>query len=218
MVKLRPFEELNPKVRDHCHYTGKYRGPTHRTWSCRYKIPSYIPVISHNLSGYDAQLFIKELGKGTNNIGVIAKNKEDYITFSVDVVVGKYVDEKEKIQLRFIDRAKFMSTSLESLTNNLVGVSEIKCNLCKGDWDLACIDECYVAHAKCRKCYAGYSKRQLNKKLIFDNFLNLRLSHTDEQLDYYLLREFIHMSTCRVGISLMKLTYPKRKVFIASLT
>ena len=89
-----------------------------------------------------------------------------------DVVVDKYADGKEKkIQLRFIDSTKFMSTSLESLMNNL----------CKRDCDLAYIVEYYVAHAKCRKCYAGFSKRQLNEKLIFDNFLNLRLNHTDEQ-------------------------------------
>ena len=56
---------------------------------------------------------------------VIAKNKEDYISFSVDVAVHKYVDkegnEKEKlIELRFIDSFKFMSSSLDSLTKNLV--------------------------------------------------------------------------------------------------
>ena len=59
-------------------------------------------------------------------MGVIAKNKEDYISFSVDVTVNKYVDkednEKEKlIELRFIDSFKFMSSSLDSLTRNLVG-------------------------------------------------------------------------------------------------
>ena len=59
-------------------------------------------------------------------MGVIAKNKEDYISFSVDVTVNKYVDklgnEKEKlIELRFIDSFKFMSSSLDSLARNLVG-------------------------------------------------------------------------------------------------
>ena len=29
-VCFKSFEELNPKVRDHCHYTGQYRGPAHR--------------------------------------------------------------------------------------------------------------------------------------------------------------------------------------------
>ena len=56
---------------------------------------------------------------------VIAKNKEDYITFSIRVAVDKYIDkngvEKEKeIELRFIDSFKFMSSSLDSLTTNLV--------------------------------------------------------------------------------------------------
>ena len=59
----------------------------------RYRIPSYIPVIFHNLLGYDTHLFIKELGKHTNDIGVTVKHKEDYITFSVDVVVDKYIDK-----------------------------------------------------------------------------------------------------------------------------
>ena len=56
---------------------------------------------------------------------VITKNKEDYITFSIRVAVDKYIDkngvEKEKeIELRFIDSFKFMSSSLDSLTTNLV--------------------------------------------------------------------------------------------------
>ena len=55
---------------------------------------------------------------------VIAKNKEDYITFSISVEVDKYIDkdreEKSKeIELRFIDSFKFMSSSLDSLVNNL---------------------------------------------------------------------------------------------------
>ena len=59
-------------------------------------------------------------------MGVIAKNKEDYISFSVNITVDRYVDklgnEKEKlIKLRFIDSFKFMSSSLDSLTRNLVG-------------------------------------------------------------------------------------------------
>ena len=56
---------------------------------------------------------------------VIAKNEEDYISFSVDIAVDKSVDkegnEKKKlIELRFIDSFKFMSSSLDSLTKNLV--------------------------------------------------------------------------------------------------
>ena len=56
---------------------------------------------------------------------MVAKNKEDYIRFSINVPVEKYVDkngeEKDKlIELRFINSFKFMSSSLDSLTKNLV--------------------------------------------------------------------------------------------------
>ena len=56
---------------------------------------------------------------------VIAKNKEDYTSFTIKVPVEKYTDkegnEKDKlIELRFIDSFKFMSSSLNSLTKNLV--------------------------------------------------------------------------------------------------
>ena len=65
------------------------------------------------------------MGSKSNNIGVIAKKREDYITFSVDVAVDKYIDkngdERDKfIELRFIDSFKFMASRLDSLTNNLV--------------------------------------------------------------------------------------------------
>ena len=115
-ICYKPFNDKDPKVRDHCHYTGKYRGPAHRSCNLRYKIPPYIPVVFHNLSGYEVHLFIRELGKKSKDIGVIAKNKEDYITFSIGVVIDKYVDkegdEKDKtIELRFIDSFKFMASS-----------------------------------------------------------------------------------------------------------
>ena len=79
----------------------------------------------HNLSGYDAHLFIRELGAHTSDMEVIVKNKEDYISFSIKVPVDSYIDKngegKDKlIELRFIDSFKFMSSSLNSLTENLV--------------------------------------------------------------------------------------------------
>ena len=124
-ICFKPFHPKNPKVRDHCHYTGCYRGPAHLLCNLRYRIPSYIPVVFHNLSGYDTHLFIKKLGKNSRDMEVIAKNKEDYISFSVDITVDKYVDkegnEKDKlIELRFIDGFKFMASGLDSLTRNLV--------------------------------------------------------------------------------------------------
>ena len=112
------------KVRDHCHYTGAYRGAAHFGCNLRYKIPNYIPVVFHNLAGYDAHLFIRELAKYTKDVGVIAKNMEDYISFSIKVEVDRNVDKNgeekyKEIDLRFIDSFKFMSSSLDSLVNNL---------------------------------------------------------------------------------------------------
>ena len=141
----------------------------------------FIPIVFHSLSGYDSHLFIKELGKkfDKGKIGVIAENKDKYISFNVDVLVGKYVDElgkikEKKIQLRFIDSMRFMASSLDELSSNLVGVSRMVCNdnECEGICEITHIDENYVAHGNCKDCYSGYGKRQLNKNFIFDNFLN----------------------------------------------
>ena len=54
-IRFKSFNGENPKVRDHCHYTGSYRGPAHKC-NLMYKIPPYIPIVFHNLSGYDAHL------------------------------------------------------------------------------------------------------------------------------------------------------------------
>ena len=123
-ICFKPFGKNDRKVRGHCHYSGLYRGAAHSSCSLQYKIPNYIPVVFHNLAGYDAHLFIRELAKYTTDIGVIAKNTEDYISFSIKVEVDRHVDklgnEKTKeIELRFIDSIKFMSSSLDSLVNNL---------------------------------------------------------------------------------------------------
>ena len=114
-------------MRDHCHYSGIYRGAAHSLCNLQYKIPSYIPVVFHNLSGYNAHMFIKELASSSPEgakMGIIPKNKEDYITFSISIEVDKYInkngEEKSKeIDLRFIDSFKFMSSSLDPLVNNL---------------------------------------------------------------------------------------------------
>ena len=79
----------------------------------------------HNLSGYGTHLFIRELGGHASDMEVIAKNKDDYISFSIKVPVDSYInkngEEKDKlIELRFIDSFKFMSSSLDSPTKNLV--------------------------------------------------------------------------------------------------
>ena len=51
------------KVRDHYHYTGKYRGAAHDICNLRYKTPKQNPAVFHNGSIYDYHFIIKELAK-----------------------------------------------------------------------------------------------------------------------------------------------------------
>ena len=126
------FDENEEKVKDHCHYTGRYRGAAHNKCNLKYRNPDFTPVIFHNLSGYDSHLFIKNLGFSEGNIDCIPNNEEKYISFSKKIKVGTYskmvldaegdtfYEQKPKYHtIRFIDSFKFMATSLEKLVNNL---------------------------------------------------------------------------------------------------
>ena len=55
--------KLYHKVRDHCHYTGKFRGAAHSICNLRYKSPKEILIIFHNGSTYDYHFIINQLAK-----------------------------------------------------------------------------------------------------------------------------------------------------------
>ena len=55
--------KLYHKVRDHCQYTGKFRGAAYNICNLRYKIPKEIPVLFHNGSTYDYNAMITQLEK-----------------------------------------------------------------------------------------------------------------------------------------------------------
>ena len=113
------------KVRDHCHYTGRYRGPACNLCNLKYRKPKFIPVFFHNLSGYDSHLFIKKLGSPNENMDCIPNNEEKYISFSKNIKVGEYKDKTtgevrdKTFKIRFLDSFKFLPASLGALGNNL---------------------------------------------------------------------------------------------------
>lgn len=106
---------FDDRVRDHSHLSGLYRGPAHFFCNLKFSLPKFVPVFFHNLSGYDAHLFIKELGETPGDIKVIAKTKENYISFTKFIKVG----ETDFMAVRFVDSFKFLGTSLEKLVQNL---------------------------------------------------------------------------------------------------
>ena len=116
----------NDRVRDHCHYTGRYRGPAHNSCNLKFRKPKSISVVFHNLTGYDSHLFIKKLGSPDEkeNIDCIPNNEEKYISFSKTIKGGKYPNKKgenkdKTFKIVFKDSLKFMGSSLGALVNNL---------------------------------------------------------------------------------------------------
>jgi len=113
----KDFEEDEVRVRDHCHFTGKYRGAAHQKCNALFRKPKFVPVFFHNLSCYDVHLFVKNLNSmGEGNIDCISNTEEKYITFS------KSIQDEEgilKYKLSFLDSFKLMASSLDKLVNNL---------------------------------------------------------------------------------------------------
>ena len=104
--QYKPDEGENIPVRDHCHMTGKYRGSAHRKCNLRLQISAEkikIPVVFHNLKGYDSHFIIKKLGdimkEEPLDINVIASNAEKYMAI-------------------YLDSFQFMSQSLANLAKN----------------------------------------------------------------------------------------------------
>ena len=120
----KEYTEKDIQVRDHCHITGKYRGSAHQECNLQLRINPdeiKIPVIFHNLRGYDSHFIMQEIGAIVNNhtyknkkgekkqmnINAIPNNMEKYMAF----MLGNH--------LTFIDSFQFMSSSLDKLVSNL---------------------------------------------------------------------------------------------------
>ena len=72
------------KVRDHCHFTGEYRGAAYRICNLKYSAPRKIPIVFHNRSNYGYHFFIKVLAEEfEKQFTLLGENADIYITFAV---------------------------------------------------------------------------------------------------------------------------------------
>ena len=155
------------KVRDHCHYTGKYRGAAHSICNLRYTVPKEIPIVFHSGSTYDYHFIIKEVVKEfEGNFDCLGENTEKCITFSVPI--KKKIENKDleiTYKIKFIDSYRFMSSSLSKLVDNLSeGIHNNKCANCE-----SCLDYVQTKNEKLLlKCFncKTYYKKKFNKYLI----------------------------------------------------
>ena len=85
IVKVDEKSKKYQKVKDHCHYTGKFRGGAHSICNLRYRVPKNIPIIIDN-AGYDTHFIIEQLVEDfKDQFECIGENMEKYITFSVPI-------------------------------------------------------------------------------------------------------------------------------------
>ena len=101
------IENTDNKVTAHCHITDKYRGAAHYSCNIDLKVTKKVPVIFHNLKGYDSHLIFKQLSKFDLKISVIPNGLEKYMAFTLNK------------NLVFIDSTLFMNSSLDKLVKNL---------------------------------------------------------------------------------------------------
>ena len=101
------IDDEDEKVRDHCHVTGKFRGAAHWSSNINLQLSKKVPIIFHNLKGYDSHLSFCELHKFDVKISVIPNGLEKYMAFFLNK------------NLVFIDSMQFMNFSLDKLVKNL---------------------------------------------------------------------------------------------------
>ena len=101
-------QELNTdKVRDHCHVAGKFRDASHSKCNINLRLPKKLPIIFHNLQGYDGHIIFKEVNNFDVDIDVIPKSIDEHMS----VIVNSHIT--------FIDSLQFHNGSLDTLASNL---------------------------------------------------------------------------------------------------
>ena len=116
---------LSERVIHHCHLIGKVFGVAHSSCNLKARSTSYLPILFHDLSRYDAHHIIENLTLlSGDKLFAISRTDETYVSFSVSVPVGSYYTKNHQKatiinNLRFLDSFQFMSESLDSLAKTL---------------------------------------------------------------------------------------------------
>ena len=123
--------KLYKKVRDHCHYTGKFRGAAHSICNLNYKVLQEIPVKIHNGSKYDYHFIIKELAKEfKGEFECLAENTEKYISFSAPIKNEHDNNKTITFKIKSIDTCRFTQSKLSDLVDNLSEINNKNCKTC----------------------------------------------------------------------------------------
>lgn len=104
-------------VKDHSHFTGKYRGAAHQICNLQYQNFRTVPVVFHNLTHYDSHFLIQKISNGfEGHVKIIPNNSENYISFT-KTVEGTSKKYGEMMKFKFIDSFRFMASSLDTLSS-----------------------------------------------------------------------------------------------------
>ena len=117
----KKYNNNDIKVRDHCHITGVYRGSAHQDCNLNFKLTDKIPVIFHNLRGYDSHFITQEIGQIVKDNKYMNKKGEE-CEMSINAIpnnMERYMAFMLGNNLTFIDSFQFMSLSLDKLVSNL---------------------------------------------------------------------------------------------------
>ena len=125
--------KIYQKVRDHCHYTGKFRGAAHSICNLRYKVQREIPVIIHNGSKYDYHFIIKELAEEfKGQFESLGENTEKYITFSIPFKKENDNGKTITYKILIVLSCRSMQSKLLDLVDNLSEINNKDYKTCMG--------------------------------------------------------------------------------------
>ena len=118
------YTDKDVRVRDHCHITGKFRGSAHQECNLKLRIKPEdikIPVIFHNLRGYDSHFIMQQIREIAKKHAYINKKRErqDLDINAIPNNMEKYMAFMLGNHLTIIYSFQFMSSSLDKLVSNV---------------------------------------------------------------------------------------------------